>query len=46
MHIYIISEDKISFVNIYPAANVLQLAKVNKSNKQDFFWPDVFGTFS
>ena len=42
MLIYLISDDRISFVNTFPSTNVPQLDKVNKSNKEDFF----FGDFS
>ena len=42
MLIYIISDDRISFINIYPATNVPQLNKVNKSNKEDFVFGDFF----
>ena len=42
MLIYIISDDSVSFVNIYPAAVVPQLTKLNKSNKENIF----FGDFS
>ena len=42
MLIYLISDDRISFVNIYPAMNVPQVAKVNKSNKEDFVFGDFF----
>ena len=40
MLIFVISDDWISFVKIYPATNVKQLAKLNKINKQDFFLID------
>ena len=40
MLIYIISDDRINFVKIYAAAIVPQLAKVNKSIREDFFFCD------